>query len=133
RISVVRAMPNMPALIGEGITGLCAGNYTNSSELKLAQDILGVLGETMIVKEAMMDALTAVSGSGPAYLFMFVEQWMAAAKKLGFKDTEVKQLVYKTLVGSVHLLEKSEFTAKELRTKVTSKGGTTEAALNVFS
>jgi pyrroline-5-carboxylate reductase len=133
RVSVVRAMPNMPALIGEGITGICAGAFTNSSELKLAQEILSVLGQTLIVKEAMMDALTAVSGSGPAYLFLFVEQWMAAAKKLGFKDAEAKQLVYKTLLGSAHLLEKSEFSPKELRTKVTSKGGTTQAALDVLS
>lgn len=132
RISVVRSMPNMPALISEGITGVCAGHFTSLSELKLAQDILGVLGETMIVKESMMDAITAVSGSGPAYVFLFVEQWMAAAKKLGFKEAQAKQLVYRTLLGSAHLLEKSEFNAATLRAKVTSKGGTTQAAMDVF-
>ncbi|MEI7998963.1 MAG: pyrroline-5-carboxylate reductase [Candidatus Omnitrophota bacterium] len=133
KISVVRSMPNMPAMIGEGITGLCGGHFTSLSELKVAEEIIGVLGETMIVKEAMMDALTAVSGSGPAYVFLFVEQWIKAAKKLGFKEVEAKQLVYKTLVGSAHLLEKSEFDAADLRAKVTSKGGTTQAAMDVFS
>jgi pyrroline-5-carboxylate reductase len=132
RISVVRCMPNMPALIGEGITALCPGRFTSQSEVKVAQEILGVLGQTMVVKEAMMDAITAVSGSGPAYVFLFVEQWMAAAKKMGFKSSEAKELVYKTLIGSVHLLEKSEFEAVALRTKVTSKGGTTQAAMDVF-
>ena len=133
KISVVRAMPNMPALIGEGVTGVCAGRFTNSSDLKLAQEILGALGKTIIVKESMMDAVTAVSGSGPAYVFLFVEQWIAAAKKLGFKAVEAKHLVYQTLLGSAHLLEKSEFDAATLRAKVTSKGGTTQAAMDVFA
>jgi len=132
RIPIVRSMPNMPALIGEGITGVCPGRFASLSELKLAQEIIGVLGETIVVKESMMDALTAVSGSGPAYVFLFVEKWMAAAKKLGFKELEAKQLVYKTLLGSAHLLEKSEFDASTLRAKVTSKGGTTQAAIDVF-
>ena len=133
KISVVRAMPNMPALIGEGITGICAGRFTSPSELKVAEEILNVLGGTMTVKENMMDALTAVSGSGPAYVFLFVEAWIAAAKKLGFKQDEARRLVYKTLLGSVHLLEKSELEAGALRAKVTSKGGTTQAAMDVFS
>ncbi len=129
---VIRTMPNMPALIGEGVTAICAGHFAHSSDIKIAEAILSTVGKTIIVKESMMDAVTAVSGSGPAYLFLFVEQWIASAKKLGFKETEAKQLVYKTLLGSAHLLEKSEFEAAALRTKVASKGGTTEAALNVF-
>ena len=87
----------------------------------------------MIVKESMIDAVTAVSGSGPAYVFLFVEQWINAAVKLGFDQKQAKQLVYKTLIGSAHLLEKSQFEAAELRVKVTSKGGTTQAALDVFA
>ena len=125
-------MPNMPALIGEGITGVCAGRYTTSSDVKTAQTILSSVGQTVIVKESMIDAVTAVSGSGPAYVFLFVEQWMAAAKALGFKEAEAKQLVYKTLLGSAHLLEQSEFDSATLRAKVTSKGGTTQAAMDVF-
>ena len=130
---VVRAMPNMPALIGEGITGVCAGQYAKGADLKLAESLLGSIGQTVIVKESMIDAVTAVSGSGPAYVFLFVEQWINAAIKLGFDQAQAKQLVYKTLLGSAHLLEKSQFNAGELRVKVTSKGGTTQAALEVFS
>ncbi len=130
---VIRTMPNMPALIGEGITALCAGKYATLADVKTAQKILQTIGQTVIVKEGMIDAVTAVSGSGPAYVFLFVEQWMAAAKKLGFKEAEAKALVYQTLVGSAHLLAKSEFDAATLRAKVTSKGGTTQAAMDVFS
>ena len=130
---VVRTMPNMPALIGEGITGICSGKYATPADLKTAQNILNAIGQTVIVKESMIDAVTAVSGSGPAYVFLFVEQWMAAAKSLGFKETEAKSLVYQTLLGSAYLLEQSEFDAATLRTKVTSKGGTTQAAMDVFS
>jgi pyrroline-5-carboxylate reductase len=80
-----------------------------------------------------LDAVTAVSGSGPAYVFLFVEQWMAAAKTLGLNEAQAGALVYQTLTGSAHLLEKSPFDAATLRAKVTSKGGTTQAALNVFA
>lgn len=133
RVRVVRAMPNMPALIAEGITGICAGRFAKNTDLKSAASILGSIGQTVIVKEAMMDAVTAVSGSGPAYVFLFVEQWINAAIKLGFDASQARQLVYKTLVGSAHLLEKSQLGAGELRVKVTSKGGTTQAALDVFA
>jgi pyrroline-5-carboxylate reductase len=129
---VVRAMPNMPAFIGEGITGICAGLHAKSMDLKFAESILSVIGQTVIVKEPMMDALTAVSGSGPAYVFLFVEQWTNAAMKLGFNGAQARQLVLKTLLGSAHLLAQSPFDAAQLRAKVTSKGGTTEAAMKVF-
>ena len=133
KVRVVRAMPNMPALIGEGITGICGGQFASNVDLKLAQIILDSIGQTVLVKEAMMDALTAVSGSGPAYVFLFVEQWINAARKLGFDQNQAKLLVYKTLLGSAHLLEQSPFDAAELRLKVTSKGGTTQAAMDVFA
>lgn len=132
KISVVRCMPNMPALIGEGITGICAGKYASAADMKLAQKILATIGQTVIVKESMIDAVTAVSGSGPAYVFLFVEQWMAAARSLGLNEKDAKNLVYETLLGSAHLLKQSAFSAAELRAKVTSKGGTTEAAMKVF-
>ena len=133
KVRVVRAMPNMPALIGEGITAICAGRYASTKDLKAAQNILRSIGQTVVVKESMIDAVTAVSGSGPAYVFLFIEQWINAAVKLGFSQLQAKQLVYKTLLGSAHLLEKSPFDASELRVKVTSKGGTTQAAMDVFS
>jgi len=131
-IRVVRAMPNMPALINEGITGICKGKHATTVDLNTAQEILDTIGETIVVNESMIDAVTAVSGSGPAYVFLFVEQWINAAMKLGFNEFQAKQLVYKTLLGSAHLLEKSPFDAAELRAKVTSKGGTTQAAMDVF-
>ena len=133
KVRVVRAMPNMPALIGEGITGICKGSFASTTDINLAEKILQAIGQTVIVKESMIDAVTAVSGSGPAYVFLFVEQWINAAVKLGFDQKQAKQLVYKTLIGSAHLLEKSQFEAAELRVKVTSKGGTTQAALDVFA
>lgn len=133
KVRVLRSMPNMPALIGKGITVICVGRYAKSSDLELAKPLLKVMGETMVVKESMMDSVTAVSGSGPAYVFLFVEAWMAAAKKMGFKEAEAKLLVDKTLLGSAILLNQAAWTASELRVKVTSKGGTTQAAMDVFS
>jgi len=129
---VVRAMPNMPALIGKGITGICKGQDATDEDLKTAEEILRALGETLRVNEDMMDAITAVSGSGPAYVFLFVEQWINAAIELGFERPQARELVYKTLLGSAHLLEQSSFDVDELRVKVTSKGGTTQAAMDVF-
>jgi pyrroline-5-carboxylate reductase len=133
KIRVVRAMPNMTALIGEGITGISAGRYATTADIKEAQKILQTIGQTVIVKESMMDSVTAVSGSGPAYVFLFVEQWINAAVKLGFNKLQARQLVYKTLLGSAHLLEQSSFDAATLRAKVTSKGGTTQAAMDAFA
>lgn len=132
KLRVVRSMPNMPALIGEGITGICAGKFAKPADMARAKTILGALGQTVVVNESMINAVTAVSGSGPAYVFLFVEQWMAAAKSLGFNEADAKALVYQTLLGSAHLLEKSEWNAATLRAKVTSKGGTTQAAMDVF-
>ncbi len=130
---MVRAMPNMPALIGQGVTGICRGKHATPKDLNTARHILQTIGQILIVNESMIDAVTAVSGSGPAYVFLFVEQWINAAVKLGFNRSQAKQLVYKTLLGSARLLEKSEFDAAALRAKVTSKGGTTQAAMDVFS
>ena len=130
---VVRAMPNMPALICESVTAICKGRFATSKDLLKAGFILSAIGKVIPpVEEKYMDAITAVSGSGPGYVFLFVEQWINAAVKLGFNQLQAKQLVYKTLLGSAHLLEQSPFDASELRAKVTSKGGTTEAAMKVF-
>lgn len=133
KMPVIRAMPNLPALIGKGITGVCAGQYAKQDRINHAADVLKVLGKVLIVKETMMDALTAVSGSGPAYVFLFVEQWMVAAKNLGFNDHESLELVYETLKGSISLIKKGLYDVTTLRAKVTSKGGTTQAAMDVFS
>ena len=129
---VVRAMPNMPALIGEGITAICTGKHARKTDRDLARGIFNTVGKTVIVKEDMMDAVTAVSGSGPAYVFLFTECLIKAAQSLGLTRALSKELVKSTLSGSIHLLEKQKQEAEVLRAKVTSKGGTTQAAIDVF-
>ncbi len=130
---VIRTMPNMPAQIGEGITAVCGGKSVKSADIKLAQRIFNCVGKTIIVEESLIDAVTAVSGSGPAYVFLFVECLMRAAGSFGFDEKTAKELVYQTLLGSAHLLAQSKDSAAELRAKVTSKGGTTQAAADVFT
>ncbi|MBF0512275.1 MAG: pyrroline-5-carboxylate reductase [Candidatus Omnitrophica bacterium] len=129
---VVRAMPNMPALIGEGMTGVCQGRFASLADMKEALRVLSAVGKVVEVSEKYMDAVTAVSGSGPAYVFLFVEAWIKAAQALGFNDKQAQDLVYETLCGSAHLLKETHFSAGELRAKVTSKKGTTEAAMKVL-
>jgi len=129
---VIRAMPNMPALIGEGITAICKGRYATGLDMREAGRILSAVGGVLEFQERYLDAITAVSGSGPAYVFLFVEQWMAAAKSLGLREEDAKRLVLGTLIGSAHLLLKAGLPADDLRSRVTSKGGTTEAAMKVF-
>ncbi|MBF0594780.1 MAG: pyrroline-5-carboxylate reductase [Candidatus Omnitrophica bacterium] len=129
---VVRTMPNLPAMIGEGVTALAKGRHARPGDLKTAQGVLAAVGSVIVVPEKMINAVTAVSGSGPAYMFLVVECLMGAARKLGFSEGEAKTLVYQTMLGSVHMLAKSDDSAAVLRQKVTSKGGTTQAATDVF-
>ena len=131
-IKVVRAMPNLPAQIGQAMTGICKGKNATSVDLNLTQDIFNSIGQTVIIDEKWMDAITAVSGSGPAYVFLFAECFMSAAIKLGFSQIQSKQLVEQTLRGSLDLLTQSNEDAAALRMRVTSKGGTTQAAMDVF-
>lgn len=132
KAKVIRTMPNMPALIGEGITAVSKGTWTTTKDVAEVCRMLKGIGETLVVKEELMNAITAVSGSGPAYVFLFVECLINAAQNLGLTPEQSKDLVYRTLIGSAHLLEKSQDDAATLRAKVTSKGGTTQAATDVF-
>jgi len=129
---VIRTMPNLPAQIGEGMTAICKGREANRSDLGLVCKIFDHVGETVVVDEKWMDAVTAVSGSGPAYVFLFAECFIKAAQSLGFKESLSRQLAAQTLRGSLDLLESQEEDAGTLRAKVTSKGGTTQAAMDVF-
>ncbi|MFH0753470.1 MAG: pyrroline-5-carboxylate reductase [Candidatus Omnitrophota bacterium] len=129
---VVRVMPNLPAMVGLGVSGICRGKHAGPKDVVAAQGIFNATGTTVVVAEKMMDALTAVSGSGPAYVFLFVESWMKAARKLGFSEKEARALVFQTLTGSVQMLLKSPDSPEVLRARVTSKGGTTQAATDVF-
>ena len=131
KLRVIRTMPNMPAIIGEGITAVSQGRYAKAADMDVACKIFSEVGETVVVHEDWIDAITAVSGSGPAYVFLFVECMVNAAKALGLSEPLSKKLVYKTLSGSAHLLEGQKLDAAALRAKVTSKGGTTRAAAPV--
>ncbi len=132
RIRTIRAMPNMPAMISEGITAICPGKYSKHEDVDEACKIFDHFGKTIVVKEEMMDSITAVSGSGPAYVFYFLESLIKAAQSLGLKEDLSRELVLSTVLGSVHLLEKQKGEPSALREKVTSKGGTTQAAVDVL-
>ena len=129
KVRVIRTMPNLPAQVSLGITGICKGKTVSPKDLKTVSEIFDSIGETVIIEEKLMDGLTAVSGSGPAYLFYFVECFEKAARSVGLNQKMSQSLVLNTIKGSISLLEVSGKKAGELRQQVTSKGGTTEAAL----
>ncbi len=127
---LVRTMPNTPALIGAGITGLYAEQEVDAAGREAAERVLAAVGDTLwIADEALMDAVTAVSGSGPAYVFLFIEALQKAAGDLGFTPEAARQLALGTVLGAARLAEQSPEPASVLRERVTSKGGTTAAAL----
>ena len=131
-VAVVRAMPNTPALVGEAMTGVSGGRHVAPDQLQGACDILGAVGEVAVVSEAQLDALTAISGSGPAYLFYVAEALVDAAVAQGLSPDLSDRLVRQTLRGAALLLDASASDAAELRRRVTSKGGTTQAAVAAF-
>jgi pyrroline-5-carboxylate reductase len=127
---LVRAMPNTPALIGAGIAGLYAMPGVDSEGRTRAAAVLDAVGATLwCEREEDLDAVTAVSGSGPAYVFYFLEALDAAAQELGFDPTQARRLALATFSGAIRLVEQSDSEPAVLRAQVTSKGGTTEAAI----
>jgi pyrroline-5-carboxylate reductase len=127
---LVRAMPNTPALIGEGVTGLHAMDEVTKEDRQRTEAILGAVGSSVwIENESLMDAVTAVSGSGPAYVFYFIEAMEEAAKQLGLPAPTARKLAIETFSGAARLAAHSIDPVRVLRDRVTSKGGTTEAAL----
>ena len=130
----VRAMPNTPAAIGAGITGLTGREDISAANKALARELLHAVGETVwIDRETDMNAVTAVSGSGPAYVFHLVECMAYAGAELGLDTETAMQLARQTVIGAARLMdEETEVSAGELRQRVTSPGGTTEAALKVL-
>ena len=130
---VVRAMPNTPAQIGEGISVWTATPEVTETQKEQARAILSIMGkEIFVADEGYLDMATAVSGSGPAYFFLFVECLVEAAVGIGFSEDTAQELVLQTMLGSGHLLQKSLKSPAELRRMVTSPGGTTAAALQQF-
>lgn len=130
---VVRAMPNLPAQVGLGMTTYYAGPEVSSEEADLIGQLLASTGESVqIPKEDDINTSTAVSGSGPAYIFYFIQGMMDGAKHFGYDDETAKRLVTKTFEGAVELFKQNELTPEEWMSRVASKGGTTQAALDSF-
>ncbi|KAA0022347.1 pyrroline-5-carboxylate reductase [Antrihabitans cavernicola] len=129
---VVRVMPNTPMLVGEGMTAVAPGRYAKESHVELVRELLTSVGKVVTVTESQMDAVTAVSGSGPAYFFLVVEAMMEAAVGLGITHRTAKTLIVQTMIGSAAMLERSGDSAYELRAAVTSPAGTTAAAVRVL-
>jgi pyrroline-5-carboxylate reductase len=128
---LVRAMPNTPALIGRGISGVYAAPDVDAAGHAAATAVLAAAGEVLWVdNEAMLDAVTGISGSGPAYVFYFLEAMMQAGRDLGFAPHHARKLAYATFTGALALAEASEAEPATLRAQVTSKGGTTERAIS---
>ncbi len=131
--AVVRAMPNTPAAVGRGITVCCPNRYVTAEQKTLCAELLGAVGEVgWTDDEAMMDVVTAVSGSGPAYVFLMAEALEAAGIAQGMEPALARQLARATVAGSGELMRQSALDAAELRRNVTSPGGTTAAALSVL-
>jgi pyrroline-5-carboxylate reductase len=131
---IVRCMPNTPALIGAGITGLYARPEVSADQRDAANRVLRAVGTTVwIDDEAKIDGVTAISGSGPAYVFLFIEALQQAAADLGFTPEQGRQLAIETVQGAAALAAQSSEPASVLRERVTSKGGTTAAALQVMA
>ena len=133
QLALVRCMPNTPALVGKGATALYANANVSAAQRELAEAILAAVGLTLwLDDETDMDAVTALSGSGPAYFFLLMEALQDAALEMGLDADTARQLTYQTAIGAAELAASSSASTAELRRQVTSPGGTTEQALNLF-
>ncbi len=132
RRRVVRVMPNTPALVGQGASAIAAGANADEADLDVAEAVLGCVGLTVRVEEKDLDAVTALSGSGPAYVFYLLEGMLTAAEQMGLDPVTARRLALKTVEGAARLMEDSGEPADVLRAKVTSKGGTTAAAIRTL-
>ncbi len=131
-VAVVRSMPNTPAAVDEGMTAYCGGAHTDPAALERAASVLAAVGETINLSEDLLDAVTAVSGTGPAYVFLLAEALTEAAIREGLPHHAAEKLVDQTLRGAGILLAGSEKSAFRLRAEVTSPGGTTAAAMHTL-
>ena len=129
---VVRVMPNTPALVGEGAAGIAAGKFAHDDDLAVAGKLLGAVGVAVRVSEEEIDAVTALSGSGPAYVFYLLEGMLAAAAQMGLEPGVSRELALATVIGAARLMKETGEDADVLRQKVTSKGGTTHAAITTL-
>ena len=133
KIKIVRSMPNLPASVGLGITGYCYTNNLTKTDKDITHKLLTSFGKVILLdSEDLIDVITAISGSGPAYIFHFVEVLSKIGVKYGLSNKDAKNLVVTTLIGSSRLLELSKIDAETLKKNVTSPGGTTEAGLKIL-
>lgn len=131
-VPVVRAMPNTPALVKKGVTGVAAGKHAGEAHLALANAVLGAVGSVRVMDETLLDAVTAVSGTGPAYVFLLAEALTEAAMREGLPRDVAEKFVHETIRGAGHLLTDTPKSPAQLRYEVTSPGGTTAAAMHVL-
>ncbi|MBX3312430.1 MAG: pyrroline-5-carboxylate reductase [Microbacteriaceae bacterium] len=129
---IIRAMPNTPAKIGKGVTGISAGARATDADIQLAKELFESIGAVAVIDESQLDLLSAVSGSGPAYFYLFVERFTDAAIAAGLEPEAARTLVEETFIGSAALLDHENEAPAELRRAVTSPKGTTEQAIAVF-
>jgi len=130
---VIRAMPNLPAQIGMGMTVFTSSEEVTRIELVTVQNLLNTTGKTVYVEdERLIDAATAISGSGPAYVWYFMDALIQAARDMGFKESEAELLVSQTFLGAIELYNATNFSCDEWIKRVSSRGGTTEAAMASF-
>lgn len=131
-LPIIRVMPNTPSLVLAGMSGISPNSYANADDLETAGRILKAMGNVIEFREDDLDAVTAVSGSGPAYLFYYIESMIEAGINVGLSENDTAQLVLTTIKGAVKLLEERLDSPQNLRKQVTTPGGTTEAALKVL-
>jgi len=131
-VAVIRAMPNTPALIKLGVTGISVGSRASQEQLAIATELFTGVGKTLVIPEEQIDALSTISGSGPAYVFYFIEEFIRTAVAQGFSDDEAYLMVSQTFLGASELLVQTHGDPAELRRQVTSPNGTTMKAVAVL-
>jgi len=131
-VAVVRAMPNTPAIVGRAVTGVSTGSRVSDAQLETALDLFETVGRVVVLPEEQIDALSTISGSGPAYVFYLIEQLTLAAQEMGFDEEVAAMLVEETFAGATELLSASNQNPETLRKQVTSPNGTTMQAVAVL-
>ena len=131
--AVIRTMPNTPSQIGQGVTGLSIGTRVSDEQFEAVRGVFETVGSVLPVEETSLNALSTFSGSGPAFVYFFIERFIDVARERGFTHEQASTMVQGTFSGAMALLEKSGKTPAELREAVTSPGGTTQAALEVYT
>lgn len=133
QIPVVRSMPNTPAVVGKAVTGIAAGTHASAADVAVVRRLFETVGSVIEVDESQIDALSTISGSGPAYVFLLIEAFTQAALDKGFTPEQARLMAEGTFIGAAALLEASNEAPAELRRRVTSPGGTTERAIAVLA